>query len=110
MAVAVLGRYGPWWIGLPCVAVVEWFMGKRGGYSFIAGFYAIALPWMVLALWLDVANERILTTRVAALFALPNIPFLLVLLTGLVGGLLGGWTGITTAWLRNFFDGDDRGR
>ena len=106
---AVLGHFGPWWIGLTCVAVVEWFMGRRGGHAFIAGFYAMALPWMVLALWLDVANWRILTARVAALFSLPDLPFLLVLLTGLIGGLLGGWAGITTAWLRSFFYTDDRG-
>jgi ABC-type uncharacterized transport system permease subunit len=46
---------------------------------------------------------------VAALFSLPDLPFLLVLLTGLIGGLLGGWAGITTAWLRSFFYPEDCG-
>ena len=100
LAVAVVGHFGAWWAGLPCVAAVEWFMGRRGGYPFVVGFYAMALPWMALAFWLDHANGRMLSTRVAALFSLPDIPFLLVLLTGLIGGLLGGWTGMTTAWLR----------
>jgi len=109
VAVAVVGHFGPWWVGLPCIAAVEWFMGRRGGYPFIAGFYSMALPWMVMALWLDVANGRTLSTRVSALFSLPDFPFLLVLLTGLIGGLLGGWAGITTAWIRNFFDRDERG-
>jgi hypothetical protein len=85
----------PWWsIAVVCF-LVSFFAGLRGGKAFLAGFLGIALFWLVAALVHDVPNEHILSTRMAVLFKLPNY-LLFILVTVVLGGLIGGlsaWAG-----------------
>lgn len=43
-----------------------------------------------MALWIDVKNEHILSQKIAQLFPLGGSSFLLILVTALVGALVGG--------------------
>lgn len=102
IAVPVVGWFGPWWGGFVAVAAIEAFLGHKGGYPFLTGFYGVALPWLTMALVADVANGQQLSHMIQQLFHLPRIPYLMVVLTGLLGGLLGGWMAYTVSLLKQW--------
>jgi hypothetical protein len=69
-------------------------------YSFIGGFVAIFLLWMVWSLWIDSANGGVLSSRIAAIMGIPqSMPWLLALLSGVMAGLTAGFAGLTGNWL-----------
>lgn len=83
-----------WWMVavIPFLIAVVWQL--RPGWAFLNGFLSIGLLWLYLILKTDIANEQILSQRMAQLFGLGHGLFIAVniLLGALVGGL-GGWSG-----------------
>ena len=57
---------------------------------FFVPFLAIAVFWMVYAFWLSNANDFTLSKKIAVLLPLQGNPYLLILVTGIVGGLAAG--------------------
>lgn len=86
----------PWWMVAVIAFVAALFIGKASGKSFGAGFLGVALAWIILALFKSIPNENELANRMAALFHLPGW-FWVLLITAVIGGLLGGmsaWSGM----------------
>jgi len=79
----------PWW----SIAIIAFLIGlvlkNRAFLSFLGGFTAISSLWMIVAAIIDVKTESILSTKIAPIFHLSH-PILLILLTGFIGGLVGG--------------------
>ena len=90
----VLSLYLPWW-SIMIAALISGFLIplKRGAVFFIP-FVAIALMWIVQSYLLSSANEFILAKKIATLLKLNGNSTLLLLATGLVGGLAAGISGI----------------
>lgn len=91
----VAGTITPWWSVAVAAFLVALIAGHRPGRGFLAGFLAIGLYWLGLALYRDAANEHILAGRMAILFHLPG-PYAFAAVTGIIGGLVGGlsaWAG-----------------
>jgi len=98
----ILGLFLPWWcLAFPCLILGGW-LGKKGGSSFGYGFLGIGLLWLAQSLNIHIANEGILTGRIAELFHLPH-PFLVILLTAVTGGLAGGLCTMTGYFFREGF-------
>jgi hypothetical protein len=95
----IAGMFLPWW----SIALVAFLVGVlvplRLWKSFLAGFLGIFLLWFVVALWLDLGNEQLLSQKIAELMHVPG-SFLLVLITALVGGLVGGFASLSGSSLR----------
>ena len=100
------GYFLPWWVVAIAAFIAAFFAGRRPGYTFTAGFAAVFIAWVVLALFKSVPNNHILVKRVTVLFHLPNWQLLLVL-TGAVGGLLGGMAALTGLLFKNLVQKDD---
>ncbi|HPI54731.1 MAG TPA: hypothetical protein PLU10_08570 [Chitinophagaceae bacterium] len=87
---SVLSMVLPWWI-LSVVCFLGGLLAKKtAGISFIMGFIAITLSWGSLILWLDIKNKHILSTRLASVFPLGGNPVYFILVSILIGSLLGG--------------------
>ncbi|UOG75293.1 hypothetical protein MTX78_01540 [Hymenobacter tibetensis] len=101
LVLAFVGQlFLPWWvITLLCFGLAAW-RGLSGGRSFLAGFLGIGLGWVLLAGWLSVRNDGLLAHRVAQLLPLGGQGWLLVLVTAVLGGLVGGLAALAGAWLR----------
>lgn len=94
--------FWPWWV-LAIIAVVAGYIcNKKPGRSFLAGFVAIFIAWTILALMKSLPNDNMLAARVATLFQLPNW-ILLLLVTGVIGGLVGGMAALSGALVRKAF-------
>ena len=90
------GFFLPWWVVAIAAFLTAVFIGKTSGQSFWSGFAAVFVAWMALALFKTVPNNHILAGRVATMFQLPNWILVLVI-TGFIGGLVGGmsaWSGV----------------
>ncbi|UOQ66573.1 hypothetical protein [Hymenobacter volaticus] len=90
----------PWWVIMPlCLLLAAW-RGVSGGRSFVAGFLGVGLGWLIMASWLSLRNEGLLAHRVAQLLPLGGQGWLLVLVTAVIGGLVGGLAALAGTWLR----------
>ncbi len=89
----------PWWIIAVIAFLAAFFMSKKPGISFFAGFAAVFVAWTILALLKSVPNDNILAGRVAKLFQLPNWT-LLLLVTAFIGGLVGGMAALSGALVK----------
>jgi hypothetical protein len=95
----VSGLVFPWWIIALVGLLVGYLINLTPAKTFLAGFLACFILWAGIALYTDIANEHILAGRVGALFTLKQ-PILMVLITGLIGGLITGMASLTGALLR----------
>ena len=96
----IAGIFFPWW-AIAIVAFLIAFLIPQGvGRSFLAGFVGIFFLWGLVSLWIDIKNESILSGKIALLFPLGGSSMLLVLVTALVGALVGGFAAMSGASLR----------
>lgn len=84
----------PWWsLAIPAF-IIGATLGKSGWYSFSCGFMGIGGWWLTHTFYIHIANDGILTTRIAELFQLPY-PWLMIALTVIIGGFAGGLSTLT---------------
>ena len=93
----------PWWIIAPVAFIFAAWKAKSAGGAYKAGFGAIFLLWVVMALMQTLPNENMLANRVGLMLGLPEIPFrwvLVLLITGIVGGWAGGFSALAGFYCR----------
>ncbi len=84
----------PWWAVAIAAFLAALFIGKTMKESFWSGFGGVFIVWTSLALFKSIPNDQILVKRVAQLFHLPHWT-LLLLVTAIIGGLVGGLSAIS---------------
>lgn len=94
------GLYLPWWsIAIAaCVSVLLIPLGR--GRAFLAGFGGVFLLWFLLALWIDIKNQHILSRKIAEIFPLGGSSFAIILVTAVIGALVGGLGALSGSYLR----------
>lgn len=98
----IAGIYLPWWSMAIIAFAIALFIPQKPGYGFLSGFLGIFFMWGLVAFWWDIKNDSILSGRIAQLFQLGENPFLLILVTAFVGGLVGGFAAMSGSSLRLF--------
>ena len=97
----IAGLYLPWW----SIAIAAFLVGllviQKAGLSFLASFSGVLLLWSGLSFWIDIKNDGILSARIGELLGIGSNPFLLILITGFVGGLVGGFAAMSGTFLRS---------
>jgi hypothetical protein len=96
----VCGLYLPWWTIAPIAFIVSMAIPQRPLSSFMSGFLALFLLWGGLAVAADLANGSILSAKVASILPLGGSSYMLVLVTAVVGALVGGGGALTAAFLK----------
>ncbi len=83
-------QFTPWWSIVIVAAIVGGIFNEHAGKSFIFGFIGVFLLWGIAAFQMDAGNESILSTRMAKIFGAN-----MIMVTALLGGLLGGMGALT---------------
>jgi hypothetical protein len=96
----VSGLYLPWWGIAVAAALVNVLLPLRPGKAFLSGFIAIFLLWGIMAWGIDSANGSILSQRIALILPLGGSSTLFILVTALVGGLVGGMAALSASFLK----------
>jgi len=91
----------PWWSAAVAAFLIAFILYSKPGSSFLSGFFGIAMLWIIWAFMANYSNDGALASRVAPIFSLPNNA-LLIIITALVGGLVGGFSAMTGSYIRNW--------
>jgi hypothetical protein len=97
----VSGLYLPWWSIALASFLVILLIPMRSWKAFLSGFLGVFILWGLLAWWIDVKNEGILSKKIAEIFPLGGSSFLLILVTAFVGALVGGFAALSGSYVRN---------
>ena len=90
---ALVGIYLPWYAMGVAFGLVAFVLNMPLKSSFLTGFLAGFVLWVVSALWLDLQHPSTLPIRMAQVFPLKGNVIALFVLTGVLGGLFSGiWT------------------
>lgn len=85
----------PWWSLVVITFLVAFAFRLNAWGGFFAGFLGIFLLWAIYAFFLNQANEGLLASRMGDLFSLPGGALGVLIISALVGGLLGGLGAVT---------------
>ena len=90
----------PWWTIAFAAFIVALLVQQSAGRSFLSGFFGVFLLWASLAWLIDMKNQGYLSAKIASLLPLGGNTILLILVTALVGALVGGLGALTGSYLR----------
>ena len=101
MAYAI-GIYGnlPWWSFVVTNFIIAIVLNQKPGKSFLSGALGVGLLWLILALVIDTQNNHILSVKVANILPLKGSYIALIIITSVVGFLLGGLSSLTGSFVR----------
>ena len=85
----------PWWIIAIAAFLSALLIGRTPGRSFLSGFAAIFVVWIVLALFKSIPNNNLLAGRVVQLFPIPHNWIWLLIITAVIGGMVGGMSALS---------------
>ena len=92
--------YLPWWSIAIAAFIVAALIPQKPGKAFLAAFIALFLLWGAFSFWLSNNNEHLLAHKVSVLILKMDSPYLLILATALIGGLVAGFAALSGAYLR----------
>ncbi len=98
--IAGILSFSPWWGFALTSFLVAILVHQKGWKAFLSGFLGLFLLWAGLAWWIDMQNNSLLSSKIAAILPLGGNSVLLILVTGFVGGLVSGLAAITGSYLR----------
>jgi hypothetical protein len=96
------GLYLPWWSIAIASFVVAVLIVQRPLWSFVAGFIAVFVLWLLLVMRINAANDGILAHRIGLLIGVGES--VLILIAALIGGIVGGLGALTGSLLVGFLE------
>ncbi len=91
--------YLPWWSIAPAAFIVTCLIHQRPLAAFLSGFIALLLLWGILSWWISRRNEHLLAHKMSVLIIKSDNVFLLVLITALIGAVVGGLAALAGSFL-----------
>jgi len=79
----------PWWTLLIPAVVLGAALFNSSPAAFFTGFLSLFAAWFVQVLYIDIANESVLSGRIAEMLGVGQ-GWLVLLITAAIGGLIGG--------------------
>lgn len=108
LMVYFIGIFIPFWGLMIVVALVSYIMGATPAISFFGAGLSFGLVWLSLSVWISIDSKSELPIKMAELMGLSN-DNLLWFATGLVGFIIGGFSGLTGSLFRRVFEKREKG-
>jgi hypothetical protein len=96
----LLSYFIGWWMLPIATAIVSFYFKTPTGTAFVMGSATGTLLWVAYSNFLNHANGGQLSGMLSETFQMPN-GAMLATITGLIGGLLGGFGAMTGSLARN---------
>jgi len=102
LATYAIGMYTqlPWWSFAATNFIIALAIPQKPWVAFLSGATGVGAIWAVLATVLDTANQHILSTKVANVLPLHGSYITLIVITAIVGALIGGFAALTGSYIR----------
>jgi hypothetical protein len=95
--------YFPWWSIAIVAFIVTAIIPQSALMSFISGFIALFILWGAVSLWISSKNGHILAHKVSLVILKADNPYLLMLVSALIGALVAGFAALAGSHLRKLF-------
>jgi hypothetical protein len=92
--------YLPWWVISIAAFIVAFAIPQLPWKAFISGFLALFLLWAIMSWMISAANNDLLAGKVSMIILNQDNTGLLILVTGLIGGLVAGFGALTGSLAR----------
>ena len=92
--------YLPWWSIAIVALIVAALIPQSAGMSFLTGFLALFLLWGLLSFWISSPNDHVLAHKISLIILKIDSPYLLMAVTGLIGGIVAGLAAMTASFIR----------
>ena len=96
----VAGLFYPWWTVGVVAFVIALVVPQKHFAAFFTAFLSIFILWFSLSYFKDLSNDHILSSRMSLLFIKTELPAVMCLITGMVGGLVAGLAALSASFLR----------
>jgi hypothetical protein len=97
----ISGLFLPWW-GMAITSMgVAVLVHQKAGKAFLSGLLGVFFLWAGLALWIDMKNNGVLSKKIATVLPLGGNSIVLILVTGVIGGLVAGMAAMSGSFLRS---------
>jgi hypothetical protein len=100
----LLQMFLPWWSVAIAAFVASTFLARKGGHALWGSFLGGFALWVIMASIADLRNDSVLSDRVADIFFVQR-PVLLILVTGIIGGLVSMLPGLCGYYMRSLLRG-----
>jgi hypothetical protein len=101
----VLSLFLPWWSIMIASLFSAMLVPLKRAAVFFVPFLAILLFWAGYTYVLSSANDFTLAKKISELLMLGGNPYLLILVTGVIGGLAGGMSAVLGKQFRSITSG-----
>lgn len=95
-----LGLFLDWWSIALAAFIVAVCIPQRPWLAFFSGGLGIGILWAGYSLFLNGRNNGLLARKIASLLPLGGKVLLLLFVTALIGGLVGGLAALSGSYLR----------
>ncbi|MDB5281942.1 MAG: hypothetical protein JWO06_1017 [Bacteroidota bacterium] len=95
VAAAIFQMFGHWWVIALVAFAIGYLIELKSYLSFLSGFLGIFLLWTLYAAGISHGNHDLLAKKVSELLPFHGHVYLLIIATGTVGGLVGGFASLT---------------
>lgn len=95
------GLYMPWWTVAIAGFTVSFFLYQKPISAFLSGFLGMFLLWGGLILIRSISNDHILAHRISLFILKQDSPYLLILVSSIIGGITSGMGALCGSLLRN---------
>ncbi|AXT19534.1 hypothetical protein D7030_10300 [Flavobacteriaceae bacterium AU392] len=99
----LLSQFLPWWSVMLASFISGFSISLKKASVFFTPFLSIAVFWMGYAWYLGSNNDFILAKKIAVLLPLNGNSVLLLLITGIIGGVAAGMSGFFATECRKLF-------
>ena len=97
----ISGLFLPWWGIAITSLLVAVLVHQKTGKAFLSGLLGVFILWVGLAWWIDMKNNGVLSKKIASVLPLGGSSLVLILVTGLIGGLVAGMAAMSGSFLRS---------
>lgn len=91
--------YLPWWSIAVVAFLLTCLLPQKPGAAFTTAFAAIFVFWLVFSFIISLNNDHILAKRASLLIVNIENPWLFMLITAIIGGIVSGLGALTAAYL-----------
>ena len=101
LASFIIGLYMPWWSIAIVSMGISIIIPQKPFIAFLSGFLGTLTLWMGISFWIDMGNHHLLSSKVAQILPLGGSWILLLLITGLIAGIVGGLAALCGSFARS---------
>ena len=99
----VMGYFFEWWTVAIAAFMGGAIFGKSGSETFAKGTTAISTLWLLVVLYHHFSTLGILSNKIAQILPVGGNVGVLITVTVLIGGIVGGWGAMSGFFVRNLF-------